>query len=146
MKKEALIAIVVGLILGLIITVGIYTANRSINQLKANKVAKSDTTATPLPPNQPEEKSLEITSHESFDLINQSEVTLSGIAWSDAVIALLTEDQELLTTADPDGIFSFNFDLIKGYNEIQVIATDDTGETNSKSLILTYSTTKIELE
>lgn len=146
MKKEALIAVIVGLILGLIITVGVYTANRSINQLKANKAAQSDTETLPSPPNHLMDKTLEITSHESFDLINQSEITLSGIAWSDAVIALLTEDQEFLITADEEGIFSFNFDLIKGYNEIQVIATDDTGETSSKSLVLTYSTTKIELE
>ncbi|MEA3355558.1 MAG: hypothetical protein U9Q63_03690 [Patescibacteria group bacterium] len=145
MKKEALIAIIVGLIFGLIITIGIYTANRSINQLKAKKTTQKNT-ITPSPPTQLEEKSLEITSHESFDLINQSEITLSGIAWSNAIIALLTENQEFMAVADSDGIFSFNFDLIKGYNEIQIIATDDTGEISSKDLIITYSTTKIELE
>ena len=145
MKKEALIAIVVGLILGLIITVGIYTANRSINQLKANKATKTQASATPTTQSQEKAKILEITSHESFDLLDEASVTLSGIAWPKAVLALLGEDQELLITADADGIFSFNFDLIKGYNEIQVIATDDTGEISSQNLVLTYSTTKIEL-
>lgn len=147
MKKEVLVAIIVGLILGLIITFGVYTANRSLNQLKANKVAQSDsTTSAPPPLTQDQEKTLEITSHESFDLLEESEITLSGVAWPDAVIALLTENQEYLTTADSDGIFSFNFELIKGYNEIQVIATDDTNETSSKNLVLTYSTAKLELE
>ena len=145
MKKEAFIAIIVGLIFGLIITIGIYTANRSINKLKVNKAAQTNT-IVPSPPTQLGEKSLEITSHESFDLINQSKITLSGIAWPNAIIALLGENKELLTIADSEGIFSFSFDLIKGYNEIKVIATDDTGETKSKDLVLTYSTTKIELE
>lgn len=147
MKKEVFIAVAIGLVLGLIITLGAYTANRSINKLKANKTAKSEEVVASSPPNQIKAKSLEITSHQSFDLTEESEITLLGVAWPNAVIAILLEDQELFTIADgKDGIFSATFDLIKGYNDIQIIATDDTGETNSQNLILTYSTTKIELE
>jgi len=144
MKKEVLIAIVSGLILGLIVTLGIYTANKSLEQQKAKKEAATQTTPLPSPP-LTTQKTLDITSHENFDLINQSELTLSGIAWPEAVVALMTETDNQLTQADDEGIFSFKFKLVKGFNEITVIATDETNETQTQNLILTYSTSKIEL-
>lgn len=142
MKKEVFIAILAGLAIGLIITVGIFTANRSLEQ------QKNKTTATPTPissfnPNQIQ-KSLHLTSHENFDLVDKAEITLSGIAWPNAVIALMAENTNLFTVADTEGIFTFTFNLIKGYNEITLIASDPTGETVTQSLVLTYSTTKIE--
>jgi len=57
----------------------------------------------------------------------------------------MTESGNILTQADSEGIFSFQFDLINGFNEISVIATDETGETQTQNIILTYSSTKIEL-
>lgn len=144
MKKEVLIAIVSGLILGLVVTLGIYTANKSLEQQRAKKAAAEQAESIPSPP-LTAQKTLEITSHENFDLINQSELTLSGIAWPEAVIALMAENENQLAQADDEGIFSFNFDLVKGFNEITLIATDEAGDTQTQNLILTYSTTKIEL-
>lgn len=144
MKKEVLIAVLSGLIIGLIITVGIYTANRSLEQQKAKKISQTQT-PQPTPQADQNQKLLTITSHENFDLIDQSEITLSGIAWPDAVVALMTEKDNQITTADSDGIFSFKSNLIKGYNEISLVAADETGTTQTQNLVLTYSTTKIEL-
>jgi len=144
MKKEVLIAILSGLIIGLIITIGVYTANRSLEKQKAKKAEQTQTPA-PSPPLTNNQKTLDITSHENFDLINQSEITLSGIAWPNAVIALMAEKDNLLVTADEEGVFSFTFNLIKGFNEITVVASDETNTTQTQTLILTYSTTQIEL-
>jgi len=144
MKKEVLIAIVSGLILGLIVTLGIYTANKSLEQQRAKKEAATQTSPLPSPP-LTAQKTLDITSHENFDLINQSTITLSGIAWPEAVVALMAENDNQLIQADDEGIFSFKFKLVKGFNEITVIATDETNETQTQNLILTYSTSKIEL-
>jgi hypothetical protein len=144
MKKEVVIAIIAGLILGLIITMGIYTANRSINEQKNKKQAESQ----PLPsftPNPTSEKTLNITSHENYDLVDNSEITLSGVAWPKAVVSFLTEGGSFMTEADEEGIFSFTTNLIKGFNEVTIIASDDTGANQSKNMVLTYSTTEIDL-
>ncbi len=146
MKKEVIVAVVSGLILGLIITLGIYTANKSINKIRVKKQVENQTDTVPSPPLAKTAKKLSITSHQNFDLIDQSKITLSGIAWPEAVIALISETDNQLITADKEGIFSFNLDLINGFNELTIIATDETNKTESKTLILTYSTTKIELE
>ena len=145
MKKEIIIAIVVGLFIGLIFTLGISTANKAINQQKAKKLTPKESGNSLTSTNNNQQKTLTITSHENFDLINQSEVSLSGIAWPKAVIALIAENQTKLIQADAEGIFTFKFNLIKGFNEITLIATDETNATKTENIVLTYSTSKIEL-
>lgn len=145
MKKEVIVAIVSGLVLGLIVTLGIFTANRSLEQQKAKKQAQDQTNLPPSPPLENLQKSLQLTSHKNFDLINQSSLTLSGVAWPDAIIALMTENNELMTQADEEGDFSFNTSLIKGFNELTLVATDETGDTQTLNIVLTYSTSKIEI-
>lgn len=144
MKKEVIIAVVAGLILGLIITMGIYTANRSISEQK-NKPARQNQSLPSLAPNLANAKTLNLTSHENYDLVDQDDIVLAGVAWPKAVVALLTENGNQLAEADAEGIFSFNARLIKGFNEVTVIASDDTGSTQSQTIILTYSTNNIEM-
>jgi len=145
MKKEVLIAILSGLILGLIVTAGIYTANKSIEQQKIKKSANEQTSPVPSSPANNADKQLTITSHQPFDLIDQSEVTIAGIAWPQAVVALMTENDNQLVTADNEGVFSFTTNLIKGFNEITVVATDNENNTQTTNLTLTYSTSDIQL-
>jgi len=145
MKKEVLIAILSGLILGLVITFGIYTANRSIEKQKNAKKAQE----TPLPASPSpslSQKTLTITSPENYDLINQRELTLEGLAWPEAVIAIITENSEFFTQADNEGDFTYKLNLVKGYNEITIVAADELNNTQTQNLIVTYSTNKIELE
>lgn len=144
MKKEVIIAVIAGLVLGLVITMGIYTANRSLNQQRAKKLSQNTPAPTALP--QPGSKTVTLTSYENFDLVGQADVTLSGIAWNGNVVALLTDSDSQITQADAEGIFVFKTRLLKGFNEITLIASDVSGATVSQSLVLTYSTSKIELQ
>lgn len=144
MKKEVLIAIVAGLILGLIITVGIYTANRSLNVQRAKKQMQSAPTPSLTPT--ANNKTLNLTSHENFDLIDDAAVNLSGVAWPGAVVALISEVDNQIIAADDEGIFVFKTKLIKGFNEITIVAADETGAIQTQNLILTYTITKIEAE
>src|SRR3989344_4547768 len=93
MKKEVIIAIIVGLSIGLIFTLGISTANQAINQQKVKKLMTQSPDNSLIPANNDQQKTLTVTTHENFDLMNQSDITLSGIAWPNAVIALMTETQ-----------------------------------------------------
>lgn len=144
MKKEVLIAIVSGLILGLIITVGIYTANRSLNVQRAKKQMLSAPTPSLTPT--ANNKTLNLTSHENFDLIDDAAVNLSGVAWPGAVVALISEADNQIIAADDEGIFVFKTKLVKGFNEITIVAADETGAIQTQNLILTYTSTKIEAE
>lgn len=137
MKKEVIIAIVAGLILGLIITIGIYTANRSLNQQRTKKQVQSQ----PSPSFSPlATKNLNLTSHESFDLVGDSQISLGGVAWPGAVIALISEADNQIIAADNEGVFVFTAKLIKGFNEITVAAADESGTVINQNLVITYST------
>lgn len=146
MKKEVLIAVVSGLVLGLIITFGVYTTNRSLEQQRQKKASEQETSNQPATSSSTVNKKLSIISHENYDLVNQSEIILTGIAWPGAVIAIITEGDEFLILGDDQGNFTINLKLIKGFNEIKVIATDETKETQQQDLVITYSTHEIKLE
>jgi len=144
MKKEVLIAIVSGLILGLVITIGIFTANRSINQQRAKKQIRSAPTPSLIPSTA--NKSINLTSHENFDLVEDSTINLSGVAWPGAVVVLISEADNQIIAADEEGIFIFKTKLIKGFNEITLVAADETGSLQTQNLVITYSTSRIEAE
>jgi len=144
MKKEVILAIIAGLTLGLIITAGIYTANRSINTQRAKKQLQALPTPSILP-TAVNNKTISLTAPEPNDLFNEAETVISGIAWPNAVVALITETDVQMAAADNEGIFSFTTTLIKGFNEITIIASDETGLTQNQNFILTYSTALIEL-
>ena len=139
MKKEVLIAVVSGIIIGLIVTLGIYTANKALEQQKAKKAATEQGVDLNDGSTALTQKSLTVTSHQPYDLVNEPEIILSGIAWPKAAVALMTESDNFLIEADEEGIFSFTFKLVTGFNELILVAADDTGATHTLPYVITYS-------
>ena len=139
MKKEVLIAVISGIVIGLIITLGIYTANKALEQQKAKKAASDQGVGLTDANSTLTQKSLTITSHQPYDLVNESEITLSGIAWPKAAVALMTESDNFLIEADEEGVFTFTFKLVTGFNELTLVAADDSGATHTLPFVITYS-------
>ena len=149
MKKEVLVAITVGFGLGLIITFGIWTANKSLKQLGTTK-----TVASPLPINSPSptpvsdtpkaSSDLIISSPENEALVNKSSLTVTGKFLPNSAVAITYEDDETVVETDSGGNFSADIVLIGGYNTIVVTGIDlSTGVESSQTLIVTYTTAKI---
>jgi len=145
MKKEILVAIVIGFILGLVITFGIWTANNSLKQgvnTQTKEITENEKTATPAP-SQEEKLSLEITSPSNNALVNQEKLEISGKTAPQATIAIVYEEGEKIAEADEKGNFSVEITLVGGSNEIGISAFDDQGNEASKTLNLVYSTAEI---
>ncbi len=154
MKKEVFLAIIIGFGLGLIITYGIWIANKSLKDLPKNTASKesSSPTTAPNPTSSPTDSSnqtpssginLSISSPENESLVTNNTVTITGTTTAGATIAILHEKGELLIEADPSGNFSSDLVLEGGYNLITLTAHDSTGNQISKNLMLTYTTSKI---
>lgn len=143
MKKEVLVAIISGLILGLIVTFGIFTANRSLEKQKQQ--SQTEASESPAASDTLINKSLTIIYPYPNALVDQPDLEISGIAWPNAVIAIITEDDEIILTANQEGAFVHSIKLIKGFNELTIIAADEVNESHSQNLIVTYSTEIIEL-
>jgi hypothetical protein len=146
MKKEILIAIVIGFILGLIITFGIWTANKSLQE-NNNKSQTQENENQPIvnenPQNGEEKMSLDIVSPQDNSLLDQEEIEITGKTSPLANIVILSEEGEEIIQADEQGEFKETITLSGGANEITITAIDQNGNEASKVLNLVYSTAQI---
>jgi len=145
MKKEILIAIIIGFILGLVITFGIWTANKSLQentQTQTTEVNESQ----PIVETSPTEEgqiSLIISSPENNTIVNQAKVEISGQTVAQATVIILFEEGEEVFQADEKGEFSQEINLVGGANEIKITAFDAEGNETNKTLNLVYSSVEI---
>jgi hypothetical protein len=139
MKKEVILAIVIGFSLGLVITFGIYTARQAFNRHQAANPSPSPTPAT-LPSHR-----LTLATPENEAVLGESTATISGTTTAKALVTVLTEADEIVVYADSVGKFSATMTLVSGANDIKIVSlVPDTNETAEAQLTLIYSTATIE--
>ena len=143
MRKEVLIAIIIGFSLGLVITFGIWTANKAIKQTAPNQQEESTQAEQPTQIPTPASIGLQILSPEDNSLVNQEKIIISGKASLAGTIIILYENGEKIIDSDSSGNFSAEIILISGENEIIVTAYDEAGNEISKSITIIYSTAQI---
>jgi hypothetical protein len=146
MKKEVFLAVSVGFILGLLITFGIWTANRSLKPNVRPPVTSLSPTAVPSPQAGQSASSpvnITITAPEDETLSGSDVVTLTGKTTPGAAVAVLYETGQNIVAADSSGDFSLDIKLEGGYNFITAAAYDQNGNQNTREILVTYSTSKI---
>lgn len=136
MRKEVLVAIILGGILGLTIAFGVWRANLALSpKQETPKVATSDfSSPTPSP------GMLLITEPEENSLVGAETITLKGKAQPRSSIVATTTTDSTSTLADNSGSWTADVKLESGANEVMVMAVGEDGEENSVTLTVTYST------
>lgn len=127
MKKEVFFAIVFGLVVGLIITVGMYRARRALDTVPSQSPEPFLTTSveeTPLPTG--EESLLRIREPAPELSTQQSTISITGTTLASTPIIVLHNEKELITTSDAQGNFSLPVTLVEGANifTIRVLPSD----------------------
>ena len=143
MRKEVIIAICVGFVIGLIITFGIYTANRALKQ-KSQPIAELPKTEIPVPSTAAPGLILEISEPENNLVVKKNKITVSGKTDPKITIAILAEEYEDILLSDEEGVFSSEVPLTGGANEIKVVAMNKNKEKEEKVITIVYTTAKIE--
>lgn len=138
MRKEVIIAIIIGFGLGLIITFGIWTANRALKEVPPEEVAPPAEEITPIPT-----FSLTIKEPEDNSISSEEEITISGVTAPEAVVVILYPEGEKILEADEDGNFETKIALVGGANEVEISAYDSEGNEASQTLTIVYSTAEI---
>jgi len=147
-KKEVVIAIIIGCLLGLVITFGIRSANQAL------LTAGNQTTPTPTPDNTtpvannttpaPAVKSLlTITSPDNNYLSNSEKIIITGKTDPNMNVLLVYEEGEKIIVSDNNGDFSGDITLIGGQNQINVSVFDNIGNQTNKIINIVYSTAEI---
>lgn len=141
MKKEVILAIGLGALLGLLIAFGIYNANQAVKNTKKQMEATKNTAS---PSTDQTEFPFIINEPENNLVFASAEATISGQTEPGTVVAVMAENGQDLVMADNQGLFSTIINLISGLNEVKIIALNKTGQQQEKTLNLFYSTAKIE--
>lgn len=139
MSKELVVAVLIGIGLGAIVTYGIYSANKAIR----NQPASTQANVTNSPLNTADKNTdlqLRVDSPQNFEVSPESDIEFTGLSSPAAVIIILAEDQEYITMADEEGIFKQTVTLVRGANTIQISASDGTKTTSPQTFDLVYST------
>ncbi len=146
MRKEVILAIIGGVILGLLVIGGLWWTDRTTSE--ENLVAPSPTSTenqspalvrlTPTPP-----FPLKIESPDNESIIGEEKVVLKGETAPGSVVVVIYPDGENIVEADEEGKFETEILLVGGANEVKVNAYNKDGNQTEANLTLIYSTAKI---
>lgn len=142
MKKEVLIAIIIGFALGLLITFGIWTANKAILTKSEAQPEEKEVEET-VKPTPPVGFTLNILSPQDEALIDTNKAEIKGSSVAAAIIVIAAENEEKIIEADENGSFATEVSLVRGINEITITAFNQEGEKTSQTLNVVYSTAEI---
>jgi len=160
MKKEFLITIIIGIILGfsttaifwarqdgrLVLNLSLPFQNKTNNESETNKEGQQDPdlieeVALAEPEVQGESSiKLEISEPINESVSKLSKITLSGKTEGNAIVAIIMADEEQTIIADANGSFETEFELEGGENIISIFSFDDYGNSNTKEITVIYST------
>lgn len=138
MRKEILLAVFVGITLGLMITFGIYqnsenakTGQNSTTDQLINHQSSSDSASL-------QDPQLVINSPEEELLTDEEELIVSGSANPDSFVVVLVNNLETISSTDQSGNFSVKIKLQAGGNLIEIISLDEDGQQVSKQRTVIY--------
>ncbi|MDO8503423.1 MAG: Ig-like domain-containing protein [bacterium] len=137
MRKEVLVAVFIGAVLGLAIAFGIWRANQAFSPKE--KIATETGALTPQE-EEITEGQLVIAQPQNGALVSQDKITVKGSAQPGSMIVILTNSGEAVTTALLSGNFEQEVELAGGANQISVIAYDKDGNQSQKTVVIVYST------
>ena len=103
MRKEVILAVIIGILLGGVILYGINLANSSSSSKSTPDKTATDTEVSPTPTI----KTNDITfiTPQDHAVITDAQVTLKGSTKPNANVAIITESDDILTVADANGNF-----------------------------------------
>lgn len=142
-KKEILAAIIIGFALGLVITFGIWSANKNLVSKETVSTASPETIPATPEPEKEAEFFLKLDSPKNELLTDEESIVLSGSTLPGATLVILSADGEKIIGTDSEGNFSLEIELTAGVNFLTVVASDFEGHRASEKLSVVYSTAEI---
>jgi len=142
MRREVVIAIVLGFVFGLLITGGIWWITKSSQTDVPSQ--SSDVSLTPSPTEfLSKEIPLKINEPKNESIVEAASVKLKGETLPLAVVVIIYPEGESIVEADDKGDFESTVTLKGGANEIKVTVYDEKGNKREEIITLVYSTAKI---
>lgn len=128
MTKEMILAIVIGLTVGLLLTYGFYRARVMVSGPMNTPTTQSTNTPLPSPT---AVGTLVLISPEDELVLTERNLTIAGTTIANSQVVIFVNNEESLTTADSSGNFSTERQLVFGSNVITVYSVDENGNSTT---------------
>jgi len=143
MKKEGIIAILIGLGIGLLVAGGIYRAKTAVQETITEKKQKKESNNNNTHTESESNLSLTINTPEDNSIVSENSITVTGEATKDTYIAIIAEKTEHLIIPSETGQFTQEIKLVKGSNVINIAIYTENGEKIEKTLNIVYTSAEI---
>lgn len=143
MKKEILFAVCLGLIVGLIITFGMYRAQIAMRGSSTTNTDLTGSSANPSATPSSQEDAFPVSEPLDETLTSESSVRVSGKTTPNAAILVLNGNTETVGSADQQGNFSLTVSLTSGANVLLIRSLSDTADPQEVTRTIVYSTVDI---
>lgn len=128
MRKEVIIAILIGLVMGLFIAYGFYHSRRTIDPSQVATIAELEEAE---PVVTVENGKLTIHNPEDETIQSEKTVNVTGSATPESYVIIFINNTPYITRADETGNFARELELSDLANIITVHAVENSGEVNS---------------
>ncbi len=136
MKKEVILAILIGLGMGLFITYGVYRFRTSLSETPTTDL---ELATEPSPATTSDPALIAIHNPENGTVQPGSETTVTGTTSENAHVVLFVNNDDYISTSDATGNFSFSVELEDGVNVLSVHVLDETGTTATDERVIIVS-------
>lgn len=128
MKKEVLIAILIGFSLGLTITYGVYRVRLAMQEEPPS--IEQIVNATPTPSSEAQ-SIIAIHNPENGRVQTETSTTVAGTTLPNAFVVLFVNNDNYIQTSDATGNFSFEVPLVNGGNVLTTHVVNEDGQSVS---------------
>lgn len=135
MRKEIIFAIILGLVVGLLITYGVYRS-RQVDTSDEQDLTLNSTPTTITT----EVGNLVLHSPADESVVDTPDVTVAGTTDPQAFVVIFVNDIEHVTNADLSGNFSLGVTLETGSNVISVHALNEDGKKTTQERVVIHTT------
>lgn len=140
MRKELIVASIIGIGFGLVIAFGVYRINSSF------KPNENKTESTSNPKTVISEFKIALDKPQNNDVLTVDSIPVTGITKPLTWISVSGEDEDYIVQSDDKGLFSQDVNLIPGVNQIKLTAFDALGAQSIEKVLVVYSSSFQERE
>jgi len=139
MRKEILIVIISGVVLGILVAFGIFRANSALKDEPAGSIAEKLTVKNETPEPVKSDSTFTIARPEENDVITESSVAIAGITSPSSWITIMTEEDDYIIQTDTSGSFEQEVELQSGINQMSIHSFGQDGVEHNQILTVVQS-------
>lgn len=145
MRKEVLVAIIVGFTIGLVVVFGIITAQTALNKQagKNNNPASLENipAANSVPTSIPVAKhNITVSEPKDLSVVSSEEISIKGTTTPKSKVVITDEENEYIIEVNDSGVFSQKVSLVSGENEIKLVSFSPSLDSAETTITVIYTT------